>query len=341
MNPTIRDVAKLANTSKSTVSRFLNGQKIKKETEEALKQAIKDLNYHRNENARRLVMNKTQTIGVVVDNISNVFYSTIFGGIEKVAMEKGFNCVFYSSTSNFYTEGSFLDLFYEGQVDGIILVSFSKRMEADLKRIAEVNYPIVLVGDSGNTAGICSVDVDNFFGISETVKYLHRIGHENIAYISGPENASATGYRLNGYLQTMRELGLEIRGDLLVHSDWSNHGGYNAMNQLLNVSDFTAVIASNDETAIGALRAIHERGYDVPNHLSITGFDDIALASWVYPSLTTVKQPFMEMGEKAAGELFARLESGNESSNFLKRHLLKPKLVIRDSCRKRSRSQTQ
>jgi DNA-binding LacI/PurR family transcriptional regulator len=104
------------------------------------------------------------------------------------------------------------------------------------------------------------------------------------------------------------------------------------MNHLLTIGDFTAVLASNDETAIGALRAVQERGYNVPTDISITGFDDITLASWTYPPLTTVKQPFFEMGKKAASELFKRME--NVEEYISERHLLKPELIIRDSCRK-------
>ncbi|ETI67523.1 LacI family DNA-binding transcriptional regulator [Neobacillus vireti] len=332
MNPTIKDVAKLANTSKSTVSRYLNGQPVKKETEEALKKAIEELNYHRNENARRLVVSKTQTIGIVVDSITNLFYPTIFRGIEEIAKEKGFNCVFYSMTSSKYTESYFQNLYYEGHVDGIIMISFRKRNHKDLLEIAEAGFPVVVFGDSANVEDIVSVDVDNYLGISELVRYLSRIGHKKIAYISGPDHAAATESRLAGYLETMEQLGQAVNPNWIVPTDWSNESGYKAMNHLLSVGDFTAVVASNDETAIGALRAVQEQGYHVPTDLSITGFDDITLSSWVYPSLTTVKQPFMEMGIMAATELFKRMEKGDDYPS--ERHLLKPKLIIRDSCRK-------
>ncbi|WP_299088755.1 LacI family DNA-binding transcriptional regulator [uncultured Metabacillus sp.] len=328
MNPTIHDVARLANTSKSTVSRFLNGQPVKKETEQALKKAIKELNYHRNVNARRLVMNKTQTIGIVVDDISNYFYTPVFKGIERIAKEKGFHCVFYSLTSNISEEISSLEFLYEGQVDGLIFVSFLKRKDEDLQKMAESGYPIVLVGHAGSLEVIDSVDVDNVYGITEMVKYLHRLGHRQIAYISGPDHLSATKDRLDGYEQTMAEFKLDV---MVTHSDWSNQGGYLAMNQLFEMGDFTAIISSNDETAIGALKAIQERGYQVPIDFSLTGFDDIAISSWTYPSLTTLRQPFEAMGIKAAEILFNKIEKKQLSS---KRHLLKPKLILRDSCRK-------
>ncbi|MBW7454065.1 LacI family DNA-binding transcriptional regulator [Paenibacillus sepulcri] len=330
MGSTIHDVARLANTSKSTVSRYLNGQKVKKATQDALEKAIEELNFHRNANARKLVMNKTNTIGVVVDNISNIFYSGIISGIERVAKKKGYNCIFYSWTSNYENEISFLNLLYEGQVDGIILVSFLKREAKDLIKIRDTEYPIALIGDHGELEGLFSVDVDNAAGTSDIVAYLHRKGHRSIAYIAGPENAGANKYRLKGYKQAMEALKLDYHPEWVVESNWSNQGGYQAMKKLLQQQGFTAVIASNDETAIGALRAIQEHGLNVPGQMSIVGFDDITISEWVYPSLTTVRQPFEAIGIHAAEGLFGKIDGYEEMNQSS--HLLKPQLVIRDSC---------
>jgi DNA-binding LacI/PurR family transcriptional regulator len=329
MGPTIHDVAKLARTSKSTVSRYLNGQKIKKATQEALDKAIQELNYHRNANARRLVMDKTYTIGIVIDDISNIFYSGMIKGIESVAGKNGYNCIFLSWTSNFDREISFLNLLYEGQVDGLIMASFRKRSEKDLLAIKEVDYPIALIGDHGELEGIFSVDVDNAAGIEEVVTYLHSIGHRNIAYISGQNTLAASKYRFKGYRQTIDSLGLKYRPEWVVESDWTNQGGYEAMSQLMKVTEITAVVASSDEAAIGTLRAIQENGKNVPKDMSVVGFDDISVASWVYPALTTVRQPLREIGVMAAEGLFRKIE-GTEGQP--RSHLLKPKLIIRDSC---------
>jgi DNA-binding LacI/PurR family transcriptional regulator len=330
MGPTIHDVARLAGTSKSTVSRYLNGQKVKKETQEALERAIRELNFHRNANARRLVMSKTNTIGVIVDDISNIFYSGIIRGIEQVAKLKGYNCIFLSWTSNYNNEISFLNLLYEGQVDGLILVSFRKREPEDLMKIKETTYPVAIIGDHGEMDGLFSVDVDNAAGVADIVAYLHGLGHRRVAYIAGPAHAAANKYRLKGYRQAMERLGMTYNPDLVVESDWSNQGGYEAMKRLMAVRGFTAVIASNDETAIGALRAAQEQGWTVPEELSIVGFDDITISEWVYPSLTTVRQPFLEMGKQAAEGLFDKIEGTNRFSPVSR--LLKPKLIIRDSC---------
>ncbi|WP_219838420.1 LacI family DNA-binding transcriptional regulator [Paenibacillus sp. R14(2021)] len=333
MGPTIHDVARLAGTSKSTVSRYLNGQQVKKATQEALEKAIKDLNFHRNANARRLVLDRTNIIAVVVDNISNYFYSGIIRGIEIVANMKGYNCIFLSWTSNYEEEISFLNMLYEGQVDGVILVSFQKRAKRDLEQIRDSSYPVALVGDHGEMEDILSVDVDNAAGVYEIVQYLHGLGHRDIAYISGPDHAAANKYRFKGYLKAMETLGLNYNPEWVVQSDWSNQGGYQSMKKLLLAKGFTAVIASNDETAIGALRATQEHGLNVPKQMSIVGFDDIPISEWVYPSLTTVRQPFQDIGMKAAHGLFQKID-GTANGDQDNHYLLKPRLIIRDSCGK-------
>ncbi|MFC0472131.1 LacI family DNA-binding transcriptional regulator [Halalkalibacter kiskunsagensis] len=331
MNPTIKDVARLARTSKSTVSRYLNGQPVKKNTEEALKSAIKELDYHPNINARRLVQSRTQVVGIVADDISNNFYSGILRGIEKVTNAHRYHCVYYSGTSNHQSEIDFLDLVQEGQVDGLIFISFSKRSQELLERIRDITIPIVLVGDGEADQQILSVDVDNQYGIHELIHYLHRIGHEKVAFIAGPNDIAATEYRTKGYKNALEELGLEYKREWIVGSDWSKEGGYKAMKELLKFGGFTALVASNDETAIGALLCAHELGFRVPQDFSIVGFDDIEIARWIYPTLTTIRQPLYEMGEKAADGLINIMKNTDEVMK--ERVLIRPELIVRNSCK--------
>ncbi|HEX6923479.1 MAG TPA: LacI family DNA-binding transcriptional regulator [Bacillales bacterium] len=332
MAATIIDVARQANTSKSTVSRYLNGKPVKKKTEEALKKAIKELNYHPNMNARRLVLNRTQVIGIIVDDISNNFYSSILKGIKDISDNYGYDCVFHTWNAKHKKESDFINLIYEEQVDGLIFLSFTKRSQSDVELIRDAPFAVMLIGDDAGISDVGSIDVDNQSGVVETVRYLHRIGHRKIAYIAGPEAAGATSERTEGFKTAFKGLGLEINPDLIVTSDWSNEGGYTAMKKLLEVGGFTAVVASNDESALGAMGAAHEEGYSIPKDFSIVGFDDIQISSWIYPSLTTVRQPFTEMGEKAAEELFKQISGGESVKSS--RSLLNPKLIIRNSCLK-------
>jgi DNA-binding LacI/PurR family transcriptional regulator len=192
------------------------------------------------------------------------------------------------------------------------------------------SYPIVLVGDDGGKGTLYSVDVDHAYGMSELVKYLNRLGHRKLAYISGPELESPSVDRLSGYLRTLAELGLESREEWVVTSDWTNEGGYRAMLSLIETGEITAVLSSNDEMAVGAFHAAREKGLTLPGDFSITGYDDINIAKWVYPPLTTVRQPFYEIGKKAAEGLFGSIQ-GVESPEGL-RFRLKPEIVIRESC---------
>ncbi|MFD1676645.1 LacI family DNA-binding transcriptional regulator [Alicyclobacillus fodiniaquatilis] len=330
MTPTIKDVAKLANTSKSTVSRYLNGKPVKKQTEEAVRRAIAELNYHPNMNARRLVLDKTQEIGIVVDDITNRFYSAILKGVRRILDANGYDCVFYTLGLHHRKETDFLDLLYEGQVDGLIFVSFMRRSEDDVEEMKASSFPVVLIGDDAGVNEIPSIDVDNSSGVIDVVNYLYRIGHRDIAYISGPDGAAATKARMEGYQASIARLGLKLNPDLIVVSDWSNKGGYTAMQQLLEVGGFTAVVASNDESAFGAMSAMQEQGYNIPKDFSIVGFDDIDISSWSYPSLTTVRQPFEQMGSNAAQMLLEMIDSDGERS--YSRDLLKPQLIVRSSC---------
>ena len=330
-NPTIHDVARVAKTSKSTVSRFLNGYAVRKETEVALRTAIQSLNYHPNVNARRLVKNKTRVIGIVVDDIANNFYADIFRGIEKVANLHGYQCTYYSRKSNLQGEFGFMNLAQERQFDGLILISFLKLSNELISRLEELTIPVVLIGDANQNETIFSVDIHNELGIREIVRYLHRIGHEKIAYISGPDEFSATYWRRKGYESELKDLGLELNPDWVISSDWSESGGHQAMKKLLAIRGITAVIASNDEMAIGALLCASELGYKVPKDISIVGFDNIPVSRWVNPPLTTSKQPLLKMGESAAKGLIKQLSG--EMEGLSGRQLLDPNLVVRQTCR--------
>jgi DNA-binding LacI/PurR family transcriptional regulator len=331
MSPTIRDVAKLAGTSKSTVSRYLNGHTVKQNTQKALEAAIRQLNFHPNVHARRLVMNQTKMIGIIVNDISNVFYSGILKGIESVAESNRYGCVYYSWAAGDRQESDFVRLLQEGQVDGLIFVSFKTRDGADLDRIRSSSFPMVLIGDDGGRDQLYSVDVDHSYGISELVRYVHRLGHRRLGYLSGPEQESPSVFRLAGYLQTLADHGLSYRKEWTVAADWTNEGGYRAMLTLMEAGEITAVLSSNDEMAVGALNAVREKGMTVPGDFSVAGYDDINIARWVYPPLTTVRQPFYAIGQKAAEGLLNKIEGAHYPAGS--RFLLKPEIVIRESCR--------
>ncbi len=307
----------------------MNGQRVKEQTAEALRRAMRELNYHPNENARRLTLNRTQVIGVVLDDISNSFYSGILQGVGESSVSRGYDCVFYNMIPDYEGESSFLGLVQKGRVDGLIMLSFRKRGDDEVSSIVRAGVPVVLFGDDGGGSEICSVDVDNFSGAVGVVSYLRDIGHEKIAHISGPDAMAASAPRRRGYEEAMQQSGVTMESGWIFEADWTVEGGYRAMEEVLKKGGFTAVFASNDSSAAGAIKAIREAGLRVPEDISVAGFDDSSFASLLTPALTTVRQPWQQIGSMLAGATLDLID-GKERSP--RRQVLEPELVIRDSC---------
>lgn len=327
MSVTIIDIAKDSNTSKSTVSRYLNGMKVRSASAKAIEASIKRLDYHPNVNARRLVTQKTKTIGVVIEDISNVYYSEILSGIQAVASANGYTCTFYSRASDGVTETHYLSLFREGYVDGLIVGTFLKRTKKEVENLAKSTCPIVLIGDNCFNNNIHSIDVDNKQGTYNQIEHLVEQGHTQIGYLRGPEMMFGSGQRWQGFAEGMETYGLDT--SMVVDTEWTVQGGYNAALSLLKSHPtITALVCSNDYCAYGALMASRELGYAVPADISILAFDDGPLAKYSHPGLTTIKQPFKKLGEIAAQQL---LETIHNETTIKASVLLQSQLVIRDS----------
>ena len=327
MGYTIIDIANLANTSKSTVSRYLNGETVKPATAQAIEEAIKKLNFRPNINARRLVTNKTNVIGVVLDDISNIYYSDMLSGIQSVAGKNGYVCTFFSRTSNNKKEIDYLNLFREGQIDGLILGTFQVRKSEEVAILAESGYPIVLVGDNAGNKSIDSVDVDNKQGTIDEVKYLNSLGHKHMAYLRGPKVISAANYRAEGFIEGMKSLGLDP--GMIMDVEWTVEGGYKATKKLLENAKFTALLCSNEYCAYGAIKALKDENIRVPEDVSVIAFDDGTLAKFTEPAITTVKQPFLNVGEMAAKLLVDIMSDGSKAKTSI---LLQTPIIERASC---------
>ena len=326
MSVTIIDIAKDSNTSKSTVSRYLNGSKVKPVAAKAIEASIKKLDYHQNVNAKRLVTQKSHTIGVILDDISNVYFSEILSGIQSVAGSQGYVSTFYSRASDQKRETDFLSLFREGHIDGLILGTFQKRTPQELEIIAKSEFPIVLIGDNCGSNRINSVDVDNKQGTMDEVEYLYNHGHRKIAYLRGPLKISGAEFRAQGFIEGMHRYGLD--SSLILDIEWTVEGGHAAALQILQDTGVTAIICSNDYCAYGALNACRQSGLRVPQDISIVAFDDGPLAKFSIPALTTVKQPFKQLGETAAKQLIGMIQ---EESPVKASILLQSQFIVRAS----------
>lgn len=326
--PTIHDVARESGVSISTVSRVIQGaSNVLPETRERVEEAIRKLDYHPNRLAQQFRTQQTKNILVIVPSIGNTFYSEILAGIESVANKHDYALLLVDSHGKGDIEMRCCDMLAQKLVDGII--TFSTGIQKDkLKQLAR-QYPIVIACRYFADTTIPNVTIDNIKAIKDISGYLLNLGHRRVCYLAGPSDILLYQDRLGGFQEALRERGLKVDPDLILHCDASIRGGYDAVSALLNARrDFTALVASGDTMAIGAIRALNDAGLKVPGDVAVVGFDDISMSTLFTPTLTTVRQPKYQIGARAMEKLLD-LISGKELSNW--RDVLNYELVIRES----------
>lgn len=305
---TIKDIAQLAGTSKSTVSRYFNGGSISRETAEQIRAAVSKLDYSPNLSARRLATSKSHTLGVVFDDIANYIYGDMIAGFQEEAHRCGYECMFFSRSMDSRTEESFLPLFSSCTVDGLALVSVGRRQHGQVKRLAAAGHNLVLVGDNAGVDTLPAIDVDNAGGTRAEVAELIARGHRCIAYLEGPMTMPAAQARREGYLQALRDAGIEPEPELIRRTDWAVNDAYRVVRSLLETADFTALVGSNAYSTYGGMLALIDAGKRVPEDVMVVGFDDDPLCEHTRPAITTMKQPFREIAHIAVQRLIAVLE---------------------------------
>ncbi|MCR4401595.1 MAG: LacI family transcriptional regulator [Firmicutes bacterium] len=333
LGPTIRDVARVAGVSKSTVSRVLNADpNVAEETRCAVFAAIKEIGYTRNALARGLNTRRTGTIGLIMSDITNPFHAEVARGVEDLASDFDSNVILCNTDGRPKKEAAYIDLLVEKRVDGIIFTSV-KAGESDMSNLRSKRIPFVFAGRTLPDVEADSVVVDNVLGGFQAATHLVRLGHQRVAYLAGPSHVSASADRYEGYCQALRRAGVELDPQLVVEGDFKQEGGYRAMSTLLDrAPGVTAVFAANDYMAMGALEAIYERGFRVPEDIAVVGFDDIPFARLHLVQLTTVAQPKYDIGAIAARMLFERIEGKVGDEQQPRRVVLPPRLVVRRTC---------
>ncbi|MGJ3205419.1 MULTISPECIES: LacI family DNA-binding transcriptional regulator [Geobacillus thermoleovorans group] len=325
----IKDVAKRANVSTATVSRVLrNAGNVTEETRQRVLEAIEALNYQPNVLGRYLRRMETETVLVVVPDITNPFFSKVLRGIEAVALKHGYQVLLGDTQNDVRLEEQYLNLLPQRQVDGMIFLT--ARIRKELVEEMARQFPIVLACEYLEGADIPTVSIDNISSARKATEHLIRLGHCRIAHLSGPMNIILSRDRLRGYQQALAQHELEADAALVQEGDFTYESGYNLTLKLLALEKPpTAIFAANDEMAIGAIKAVRHRGGRVPDDVAVVGFDDIQMASIFEPSLTTIAQPMFEIGQKAMELLLALIEG----TSARRRQLVLPdRLVIRDSC---------
>jgi LacI family transcriptional regulator len=304
----IHDVAARAGVSTSTVSHVINQTRfVSEDTRERVLQAIAELNYQPNRLARSLRNRQTHTLGVLLPNSANPFFAEVLLGIEAACYNLHYNVILGNAHDDPKRELSHLEVLLAKQVDGVLLVS-SGAYEAGLEIIQQNNTAVVMIDRVGGAREVDTILVDNEQGGLLATHHLLALGHRHIGCIAGPSLYSPSHGRLVGYQNALREQNIPSEEQLIVTGDFQHEGGYNGCRALFSLSQPpSALFVCNDLMAVGALFALHEMGLRVPQDVSVVGFDDIPLASYTIPALTTIMQPGRELGQLAVETLVKRI----------------------------------
>ena len=330
-NATIRDVSERAQVSISTVSRVLNGTvPVAADTRRRVLAAVNELNYRPNVFARSLVTNRSGGIGVIVNEMTSPFYGTLVRGVEQVFESAGMHLLVASGKADAERERKAINLLLTRRVDALV-VHLEALPDIEVLELLDSALPVVMVGRHIAEAGSRSIAIDNEYGGLLAARHLTDNGHRVIGHLTGPLSFPDSRARLQGYRQGLEEAGIAFDDTLVIESDWLEDGGYQATMRLLKRRpDITAVFAGNDQMAIGSYQALRATGKRIPDDISVVGFDDVVFARYLYPTLTTVRQPLLEMGEAAAGLVLAALrgEKPEVTEQF------EPELAVRQSVRR-------
>ena len=326
---TERDVARAAGVSASTVSRILNGTaRVAEDKRAAVESAISRLGFRPDHAARSLKTGTTMTVGVLVQDVESPFFARLLHGIESSLQGSGYVPMIVSGHWDPAQEEERVRLLMDRRIDGLVVLA-GRLSDARLAEFAR-HQPTVVLGRQLKARNLHATWFDQVEAGRMATRHLLDAGHRRIAHILGPEGNRDADERRRGYLQAHKDFGVRPDPALMVLGDFLETGGLLAMNRLLDGQrPFTAVFASNDQTAFGARMALHRRGVRVPEDISIVGVDDLPASSYVTPAQTTVRQPLFELGRYAAAAL--RRLMGHEVEPVEMPEL---ELVIRDTTRR-------
>jgi len=333
---TIVSVSQKVGVSVSTVSRVLNGKseqyRISKSTQKLILDAAAELNYSPNLLARGLRLNKTNTIGYIIPDIANPFFSRIADNVEKHARKKGYSVVICNSEEETNAEKILVKTLAERKIDGVIISPVGQEIQHILE-LKERNIPIILIDRYFPGKEIPFVTSDNYKGAFTAVKYLIENGHTKIACIQGLEDTQPVFERVRGYKDALKEFKLEVDEDLIVGDSFSEENGYIETKLLLkNNKKPTAIFGLSNLISFGAMRALREEGLNIPDDMSLITFDDLPYLDYLSTPMTAVQQQGSEIGNIATKMLIDQIESGR---NFEQEGIFLPtKLIIRSSVKK-------
>ncbi len=330
MSVKLEDIARETGFSIATVSRVLanSDYPVNPSVREKVLKVARTMGYKPNIAARSLRSNRTNTIGIIVDDIMSPFVPSIVRGIQDCLHENDFLSVIVNSDWDPDQEQDAINTLISRPVDGIIFVEYSHLVHSEI--LEESNKPRMFVHRIFGSPIKNSVVPDDHYGATLAVRHLISLGHRRIAYINGPENWHNSQTRHDGYKDELERHNIALNPDLVQPGDWELESGYQATQNLLSLADPpSAIFAANDLMALGAVYAIHDAGLDVPKDMAVIGYDNRHFSRIVRPRITTVMMPVYEMGRVATGSLLEQIAGGREEIEEIK---VRGELIIRDTC---------
>ncbi len=328
MSVSIYDIAKKAKVAPSTVSRALQDHpRIGAKTKQLIQALAKEMDYVPSTVAKSLIANRTWTIGMVLATIDDPFMGRVVEGVEQIAIEAGFNVFLSTSQNNRERELAIIDVLQQRRVDGIIVIA-SHLFDRYARYVDRSKVPIIVINEQDPGKTIHFVTVDDVQGACLAVEHLIALGHRRIGYVSNINRPKSNQHRLKGHQDALAAAGIAFDPALIFTSnDIEDNAkrGEVSLEPLL-AAGATAVFCYNDTTAIGVLAACYKRGIVVPDNLSVIGFDDIDMAAYTIPPLTTIRQPRFELGQRAM-QMMLDLLDGQEPDN----QILPGELVVRQT----------
>jgi LacI family transcriptional regulator len=325
---TIRDVAKRAGVAPVTVSRVINNSGIVSlKTRECVETAIEELGYVPNMLGPSLRSQQTMTLALVVTDITNSFWTTVTRGVLDFAQTSGYSTILCNTDESVEKQSQYLQMLLRRRIDGILLVPASSSPDP-IQLIQKQSIPVVVLDRQVSDVDVDIVRADSEKGAYQLTRHLLTLGHKQISMVAGPRSVSTAIDRVNGFCRALNEIGLELCDTQVLWGDFTQESGYKLAKTSLEMSPKpTVLFASNNFVAIGALRALREKNYRVPEDIAMVAVDDIHPAFAVEPFLTVAKQPVREMGKQATHLLLERIRGDAGSS--CKQIVLPTEMIIR------------
>lgn len=313
MAATIKDIAKKTGLGLATISSYLNGGNVREQNRIKIEEAIEELHYEVNEVARGLKTNRTKIIGIIIPELNNIFCAEIITEVEDVLRNHGYATMVCDCRTDEEREKEAVEFLKKRRVDGVIVMPSGSRGR-HFQKLIKAGIPVVMLDRKLADVDCDCVLVDNQAGAKEAVQLLIEAGHQKIGMITGPEDVFTAKERMQGYLEALKDAGLDLKETLVSYNDYTIKGGIAGLRKLVEENpDMTAVFVSNYELTMGVVIEANELGLKIPEKLSVVGFDNVEFARACVPKLSIVSQPTKEIAKEVSKLMLERLETETEA----------------------------